>query len=171
MKSIFIGTRIEALKVLNLYTNLQLIFTTKNSYIDKYIDKNKFKIKYINKKNYKECFKVIVNSKCNFILSAGLPYIIPKKFLKKNKIIINLHPSLLPRYKGLKSVKDAIKNKEKVIGVTSHFINEKIDDGKIIFQKKIYIDYKNNIDSIYKILFSIVEPQVLKKTLERIIKI
>ena len=163
MKSIFLGTRIEALKILNLYTNLQLIFTTKNSYIDKYIDKSKFKIKYINKKNCKECFEIMVNSKCNLILSAGLPYIIPKKFLKKNKIMINLHPSLLPSYKGLKSVKDAIKNKEKFIGVTSHFIDENMDEGKIILQKKIYIDCKNNINSIYRILFSIVEPQVLKK--------
>ena len=171
MKSIFIGTRIEALKVLNLYTNLKLIFTIKNSYIDKYIDKSKFKVIYINKKNYKECFKVLSNSKYNLILSAGLPYIIPKKFLRKNKIIINSHPSLLPSYKGLKSVKEAFNNKEKVIGVTSHFINEKIDDGKIILQKKINIDKKKNIDSIYKILFTIVEPQVIKETLERIIKL
>ena len=46
-----------------------------------------------------------------------------------------------------------------------------MDEGKIILQKKIYIDCKNNISSIYKILFSIAEPQILKKTLERIIKI
>ena len=84
----------------------------------------------------------MANSNCNLILSAGLPYIIPKKFLKKNKIMINLHPSLLPSYKGLKSVKDAIKNKEKVIGVTSHFIDEKMDDGKIILQKKFILIIK-----------------------------
>ena len=64
--------------------------------------------------------------------------ILSKRFIKnfKNKII-NIHPSLLPKYKGLNTHERAIKNKEKFSGCTVHFVNEKLDSGKIILQKKL----------------------------------
>ena len=77
---------------------------------------------------------------------------------------------MLPKYKGLKSVRDAIKKNEKTIGVTVHHVNDKIDDGKIIYKKKLYIGKNKNINSIYKKLFSIVEPLAIKSALNKLIK-
>ena len=63
--------------------------------------------------------------------------ILSKNFIKKFKgKIINIHPSLLPKYKGLKYSSKSIKNKEKYSGCTVHFVNSKLDSGKIILQKK-----------------------------------
>ena len=67
------------------------------------------------------------------------------KILSKNFInnfkgkILNIHPSLLPKYKGLNTHKKAIKNKDKYSGCTVHFVNSKLDSGKIINQKKVRI--------------------------------
>jgi folate-dependent phosphoribosylglycinamide formyltransferase PurN len=67
--------------------------------------------------------------------------ILNKKFLNRfNKKILNIHPSLLPKYKGLNTFQRALKNKEKLTGCTVHYVNNKLDSGKIILQKKIYID-------------------------------
>ena len=66
--------------------------------------------------------------------------ILSKNFIKKFKNkIINIHPSLLPKYKGLNTHKRVIKNREKFSGCTVHFVNEKLDSGKIILQKKVKI--------------------------------
>ena len=63
--------------------------------------------------------------------------IISKKFIKKfGKTIINIHPSLLPKYKGLNTYSRVLKNKEKKTGCSVHFVNEKLDSGNIIIQKK-----------------------------------
>jgi phosphoribosylglycinamide formyltransferase-1 len=54
--------------------------------------------------------------------------------------ILNIHPSLLPKYKGLNTHEKAIKNKDKYSGCTVHFVNSKLDSGKIINQKKVIIN-------------------------------
>ena len=83
----------------------------------------------------------------SLICLAGYMKIIPKKFIKKfGKKIINIHPSLLPKYKGLNTFKRILKEKEKKTGCTVHFVNEKLDDGKIIVQKKFFIEKKDNIE-------------------------
>ena len=63
--------------------------------------------------------------------------------------IINIHPSLLPKYKGLNTHKRVLKNKEKYSGCTVHFVTSKLDSGRIISQKKITID-KNETESSLK---------------------
>ena len=64
--------------------------------------------------------------------------ILSKNFINDFKgKILNVHPSLLPKYKGLNTHKRAIENKEKFSGCTIHFVNSKLDSGKIILQKKI----------------------------------
>ena len=66
--------------------------------------------------------------------------ILSKNFIKNfNNKIINIHPSLLPKYKGLNTHKRAIQNKEKYAGCSVHFVNSKLDSGKIINQKKVRI--------------------------------
>ena len=55
--------------------------------------------------------------------------------------ILNIHPSLLPKYKGLNTHRRAIENKENITGCTVHYVNQNLDDGKIILQREVKIDY------------------------------
>ena len=78
------------------------------------------------------------------------------KILSKNFIksfegkIINIHPSLLPKYKGLNTHSRAIENKDKFAGCTVHFVTAKLDSGKIILQKRVKIRSKENVSSLMK---------------------
>ena len=64
--------------------------------------------------------------------------ILSKKFIKKFKYnILNIHPSLLPKYKGLNTHERVIKNKDRFSGCTVHLVTEKLDSGKIILQKRV----------------------------------
>ena len=77
----------------------------------------------------------------NLICLAGFMKILSKSFIKNFKgKILNIHPSLLPKYKGLNSHEKAIKNKDKYSGCTVHFVNSRLDSGKIINQKKVKIN-------------------------------
>ena len=94
--------------------------------------------KIINLENF---LKDIQKKNISIICLAGYMKILDKKFIRRfNKKIINIHPSLLPKYKGLNTFQRAIKNKEKLTGCTVHYVNNKLDSGKIILQKKIYIE-------------------------------
>ncbi len=84
--------------------------------------------------------------KINLICLAGYMRIISKSFLQKfRKKIINIHPSLLPKFKGLDTYSRIIKNKEIKTGCTVHFVNEKLDSGKIIIKKSFFIETNDNI--------------------------
>ena len=77
--------------------------------------------------------------------------ILSKSFIKNFKgKILNVHPSLLPKYKGLDTHRRAIENKDKYSGCTVHFVNSKLDSGKIILQKKVRILKKDNNNSLAK---------------------
>jgi len=89
--------------------------------------------------------KVIIDelkqNNINLICLAGFMKILSKSFIKNFKgKILNIHPSLLPKYKGLNTHEKAIKNKDKYSGCTVHFVNSKLDSGKIINQKKVKIN-------------------------------
>ncbi len=77
---------------------------------------------------------------------------------------------MLPDYKGLKPIKDAIREKKKIIGVTTHLINEKLDSGKIISKKKFNNNLILSSYSIHKYCFTIVEPVNLRNTLKLFVK-
>ena len=109
--------------------------------------KNKIKHKIFSFKNKfndeKKLLHVLKNRKIELICLAGFMKILSKNFIKQFKgKILNIHPSLLPKYKGLNTHKRVIMNKEKFSGCTVHLVNSKLDSGKIILQKKIRI-YKN----------------------------
>ena len=75
--------------------------------------------------------------------------ILKKQFINKfNKKIINIHPSLLPKYKGLNTFKRVLRDKEQLTGCTVHYVNNKLDSGKIILKKKIYIEIKDNEETL-----------------------
>ena len=93
--------------------------------------------------------------------------ILSKKLIKKYKNrILNIHPSLLPKYKGLNTHKRVIKNNERFTGCTVHVVNSKLDSGKIILQKKIKILKKDNESSLSKRVLKIenlIYPKAIKK--------
>ena len=93
----------------------------------------------------KNIFKVLDEKKIKLICLAGFMKILSYNFIKKFKgKIINIHPSLLPKYKGLNTYNRALENGEKYTGCTVHFVNSKLDGGKMILQKKIKILKKDN---------------------------
>ena len=121
----------------------------------KYADQFKIKKKIFNYENYKETEKnisiLLKKEKIEFICLAGFMKILSKEFIKKfSGKIINIHPSLLPKYKGLKTHTRAIKNKDKLAGCTVHYVTAKLDSGKIILQNKIKISTKDNPTSLAK---------------------
>ena len=119
----------------------------------KYADQFNIKKKIFNFKNIKIDEKNILmfvkKEKIKFICLAGFMRILSKNFIKTfNGKIINIHPSLLPKYKGLHTHERAIKNKDKFAGCTIHYVSKKLDSGKIIMQKKIKINFKDNANSL-----------------------
>ncbi|MDA9646868.1 phosphoribosylglycinamide formyltransferase [Candidatus Pelagibacter sp.] len=118
---------------------------------------NKFNIKrYVSSfKNYKVAEAKILNllnkENIKFICLAGFMKVLSKNFIKRfNGKIVNIHPSLLPKYKGLNTNIKAIQNKDKVAGCTVHFVTAKLDSGKIILQKEVKISEKDTPTSLAK---------------------
>ena len=93
--------------------------------------------------------------------------ILSKDFIRKfSGKILNIHPSLLPKYKGLKTHERVIKNKEKYSGCTVHLVNSKLDAGKIILQKKVKLSKKETPSSLQKKILiqeHILYPRAIKK--------
>ena len=109
-------------------------------------------VTYKNKlKAEKKLLGALLKYKIRLICLAGFMKILSKKFiLKFEGKILNIHPSLLPNYKGLNTHRRVIKNKEKFTGCTVHLVNSRLDSGKIILQKKIKILRKDNENSLAK---------------------
>ena len=107
---------------------------------------NIFKIKkrvfdFKNSLSEKKIIDELKQNNINLICLAGFMKILSKSFIKNFKgKILNIHPSLLPKYKGLNTHEKAIKNKDKYSGCTVHFVNSRLDSGKIINQKKVKIN-------------------------------
>ena len=116
-----------------------------------YAKKFKIKKKVLNFKNKtlseKKLLSILKINDINMICLAGFMKILSGNFIKKFKgKLLNIHPSLLPKYKGLNTYKRALNNKEKYSGCTVHFVNSRLDSGKIILQKKVKIS-KNETES------------------------
>ncbi|MBD1152665.1 phosphoribosylglycinamide formyltransferase [Pelagibacterales bacterium SAG-MED22] len=93
----------------------------------------------------------INNKNIKLICLAGFMRILSKNFIKRFKgKILNIHPSLLPKYKGLNTHQRAISNNEKYSGCTVHFVNSRLDSGKIILQKKVKISKLDTAKSLSK---------------------
>ena len=120
--------------------------------------KARIKTKVIQHKDYpdretfdREIHNCLMSENVDLICLAGFMRLLSKWFVEKwpNKII-NIHPSLLPSFKGLNATSQAIKSGVKVSGCTVHFVNEKLDGGKIILKKFFYIDKRDNVSSLRK---------------------
>ena len=105
-----------------------------------------FKKRYLAEKNLLVELK---NNNIQLICLAGFMKILSKNFIKKFKgKILNIHPSLLPKYKGLNTHQRVLQNNEKYSGCTVHLVNSKLDSGKIILQSKIKIYKKETSKSL-----------------------
>ena len=113
---------------------------------------NKAVIKYANIKiAEKKILSLLKKKKIKFICLAGFMKVLSKDFIKKFKgEIVNIHPSYLPKYKGLNTSVRALRNNEKFSGCTVHYVSSKLDSGKIIMQKKVKILKKETETSLDK---------------------
>ena len=125
-----------------------------------YAKSSKIKIYITNfkNKNISETLllKKLFNHKINLICLAGFMKILSKNFIQKfKKPILNIHPSLLPKYKGLNTHKKIIENKEKYSGSTVHIVSSKLDSGRIILQKKVKLVKFENEKTLEKKILKI----------------
>ena len=133
--------------------------------------KSKIKLSFIDYKNKTKAEnKILFDLKkhnIDLICLAGFMKILTKKIVNfYDGKILNIHPSLLPKYKGLNTHKRVLKNNEKFTGCTVHLVNSKLDSGKIIMQKKVRIFKKDNENSLSKRVLKIenlIYPKAIKK--------
>jgi formyltetrahydrofolate-dependent phosphoribosylglycinamide formyltransferase len=93
--------------------------------------------------------KILNEKKISLICLAGYMKVLSKNFINNfGKKIINIHPSLLPKFKGLDTFARVLKNNEKKTGCTVHYVNEKLDSGNIIVQKIFYINLSDDTNSL-----------------------
>ena len=128
----------------NFPININLVISNKKSAPGIYFAK-KFSIPSIildvsKKKFEKIALNELINRKIKLVCLAGFMSVLSKKFLRNfNGKILKIHPSLLPKYKGLNTFKRVLNAGEKTTGCTVHLVNEKLDSGKIIVKKKVLI--------------------------------
>ncbi len=93
--------------------------------------------------------KTLKEKKIDIVILAGYMKILSKKFIRAfDKSIINIHPSLLPKYRGLNTFARVLRANEKKTGCTVHYVNEKLDEGKIILRKFFFIKKNDTINSL-----------------------
>ena len=133
----------------------------------------KIKKKTYNFKNKKLSENLILKdlkkNKIKLICLAGFMKILSSNFIKKfDNNILNIHPSLLPKYKGLNTHERVLKNNERFSGCTVHYVNSSLDSGKIILQKKVLISKKDTPSTLKKKILKqehILYPKAISKLL------
>ena len=161
--SVFISGRGSNLKSLIKYSKknnkkIKIKLIISDNYFAKglnFAKKNKINSLIVDYKKKKFAEKKILLSlkknNINLICLAGYMRILSSQFIKKfGRPILNIHPSLLPKYKGLDTHKKVLKSKDKFTGATVHLVNSKLDAGKIILQKKVRIYKKDTEKSLSK---------------------
>ena len=139
----------------------------------KYAKRYKINQKVISYQNIKiaeaNILSILKKNKIDLICLAGFMKILTNNFIKKFKgKILNIHPSLLPKYKGLNTHLRVINNNEKFTGCTVHYVSSKLDSGKIILQKKVRILKNDTNHKLAKRVLKqehILYPKALKKIL------
>ena len=149
---------IEACNNKKLCSSVNLVVSNKsNAYGLKVASKYKIETHILDSKSLAtesfESFldKILKKNNINLICLAGFMKILSKDFVKKwPKMILNIHPSILPYFKGLNAQKQAIENNAKYSGCTVHFVNDVMDGGEIIDQKIVNISTHDDEDSLSK---------------------
>ena len=137
----------------------------------KYATKSKIKtygIKFKNRSNFENSsLQLLKKYNIDLLCLAGFMKILSGNFIKQfSKPILNIHPSLLPKYKGLNTHERALKNKDAFAGASIHKVTEKLDSGKVILQKKVKILKSDNLRSLKKKVLKI-EHEIYPKAVDK----
>ena len=153
------GTNLRAIiknsRDYNFPINVSLVISNKKDARGIYFAK-KFSIPHIILDFQKEKFekiaiKELLDRKIGLLCLAGFMKVLSKRFIRSFKgKIINIHPSLLPKYKGLNTFKRILNDGEKITGCTVHFVDEKLDNGNIIVKKRVSINKKESLEQLKK---------------------
>ena len=140
-------------------SKVKIVISNNNnsSGIDKAKRKN-VKTKIINQNDYesKKDFEnaltnTLKNQNVDLVCLAGFMSILSKKFLKEwHRKVINIHPSLLPSFRGKNAVKQALEQRVKTAGCSVHFVDEGIDTGEIISQEKVPVSSNDDEETLGK---------------------
>ncbi len=127
-----------------------------------------FGIKFKSKSNFEnQSLKLLKKYNVDILCLAGFMIVLSGNFIKKfSKPILNIHPSLLPKYKGLNTHERAIKNKDRFSGASVHKVTQKLDSGEIVMQRKIKILKNDNLISLKKKVLKI-EHDLYPKAIEK----
>ena len=155
------GTNFEAIakaiKTGKLKANLKLLITdNENAYVRKRAKKFKVKDIFVDPKKFKnridfdkEIVKILKREKIDLVVLAGFMRILSGYFVKKFKNkILNIHPAILPAFKGTNAIERAYNYGCKVTGVTIHFVDEKVDHGPIILQEVVKIEEEMSLEKL-----------------------
>ena len=177
--AVFISGRGSNLKSLIKYSNkrnslIKIILVISNNPEAgglKYASRSKIKnygIKLRGKSIFENnSLKLLKKYNVDLLCLAGFMKILSANFIKKfSKPILNIHPSLLPKYKGLNTHERAIKNKDKFAGASIHKVTDKLDSGKVILQKKVKILKSDNVRSLEKKVLKI-EHEIYPKAINK----
>ena len=173
----------KAIKKQKLKARIKLLITDKrNSFVRKRAKNLRIRDIFINPKEFKSdlefdksIVKILKKEKIDLVILAGYMKIISPFFVKSfsNKIL-NIHPAILPAFKGTRSISRAFKYGCKVTGVTVHFIDEKVDHGPIILQETVEIKKGMSREKLEKKIHKLehkLYPQALKLILDKKVKV
>ena len=144
-------------KKINAEVKIIISNNTKSNYLEK-LKNSSVKIKVIQNKDFKnnnlyeeKISTMLKSEKVELVCLAGYTRVLSKNFLNnwKNQVI-NIHPSLLPSFKGLNAQEKAFNYRVKYTGCTVHYVNEELDGGEIIDQRVVEIKDDDDIDSLKK---------------------
>jgi folate-dependent phosphoribosylglycinamide formyltransferase PurN len=178
-KVLFGGTRVEALKaVISLGFKVDII-TFPDTLLKDFLDRYEKFIDQINeiivvererKLALSVLEKFLRKNTYAFFLSVGFPFIIPSTILNSYQTtFLNCHPHILPKWKGYSCIKESFEKGEKIFGATLHYMEENVDEGRIIYQYEFILE-TTNIEVIYDLTFSIAEPIAIVNGIKKIMR-
>ena len=170
---------IDSINIGEINANISLVISNiETAYALTRAKKENLNSAFLNHKNFssRESFdqalsELLIKHKVDLIVLAGFMRILSNSFIEKfNRKIINIHPSLLPKYPGLNTHEKVINNKDKFHGVTIHLVDEGLDSGPIIAQARFKATKYEDIDSLITKVHSLehkLYPLIIKMIVER----
>lgn len=179
------GSNFEALltkfKNDKIHSIVILICDRKNAYALERAKNNNVKFEIINYvKNSKtdaenHTLQILEENKVDIIFLAGFMRVLSAEFIDKASVpIINIHPSILPKYKGVEAIKRAYESTDDKTGISIHYVNKEVDGGELILQKEISIDRNKGLDFLEKEIHQLEHkwyPEVAKRLCDKLEKL
>ncbi len=144
------GSNFEALVRANLDCNIAVLICNKSDAYAITRAKN-LGIEYKVVKDEEQILKVINDYNIDLLVLAGYMKIFSSDFVSRfENRIINIHPSILPNYRGLDAIKRAYENGDKEIGVSIHYVDSGVDTGEVIACESIQVDLSDTLEDVEK---------------------